>query len=202
MHLSGLKMHNRVRRIFLLGFILSVPINIAAVAADMKTTIPIPNRHELLDWHVNKEYSNNNKTPLPDDINLQEIQRLRAAGQLDEAILVAHLYLQKYPTDGDVMLVLGLMYAQQEREAEAEYYLRQVLNATPNYLEARLALIRLKLRQGAFAEAQKLIDLGLILNPNQSALLELRTALYRQETPTLPLIDQIATTKNGHTNTR
>lgn len=62
--------------------------------------------------------------------------------------------------------------------AQAVQLLTSILNGSPYYTDARLALIKLLLMQHQQSNAQELINGGLTLDPNNSDLIELQARLY------------------------
>ncbi|KTC70205.1 TRP containing protein [Legionella birminghamensis] len=133
------------------------------------------------------------KSESPAEANiLKTIQELRQQGKLDEAKQAGELYLRKYPKDGDVQLLLGLIHMQQNNLSAAEFYFQQVLSNTPAYTDARAALIRLKMRQGLFNQANTLLTQGLKLQPAQPELLQLQNQLVQLET-SVPPLNKVAT---------
>lgn len=87
----------------------------------------------------------------------QEIQSLRALGQINRAIALGQSYLNTYPKDPDVMLLVGLMFYQKKDLVEAERYLTHVLALSPHYLDAELGLARVKIAKNQWEAASFLI---------------------------------------------
>lgn len=87
----------------------------------------------------------------------KEIQSLRALGQIDRAIALGQTYLNTYPKDADVILLVGLMFYQKKDFAAADQYLTQVLTLSPNYLDAQLGLINIKIAENQLPQAAVLI---------------------------------------------
>ena len=87
---------------------------------------------------------------------LKEMQRLRVAGQIDKAITLGEQYINSKPArlDFDVELILGLMFLQKHNYTQAEQYINRVLELSPNYVDAKIALVRIKIAQKRFAEAK------------------------------------------------
>ncbi|MCE3045104.1 YaiO family outer membrane beta-barrel protein [Legionella sp. 16cNR16C] len=104
---------------------------------------------------------------------LAELQQLRQQGKLELAKAKAMSYLSKNPDDGDVTLVLGLIYYQQQQFAKASGYFKMVLEKTPAYVDARAALIRIQLINKKYEDARDLLQAGLRLNPGNHDLKEL-----------------------------
>lgn len=112
---------------------------------------------------------------------LETIKNLRKLGKLQEAEIAATNYLKKYPKDGDVLFLLGLISQQQNKDAKAEKLFLTALNYTPAYTEVRIALIRLKIQQGYIEDAKQLIAEGLKLQPNALPLQKMQTVLLEKE---------------------
>jgi len=96
----------------------------------------------------------------------KEIQHLRALGQIDLAISKGEAYLKTYPKDADVMLLVGLMLYQKNKWSAADHYLTDVLTISPDYLDAKLGLINVKLAEKNFPEAAVLIAEAVQQAPN------------------------------------
>lgn len=112
---------------------------------------------------------------------LCEIKQLRIQGKLIQAKSTAEQYLKLYPKDGDVLFLLGLIYQDQQNVKKAQELFTTALQQTPSYTDVRLALIRLKIKQGAFGEARTLISKGLIITPQQADLVQLKAELQAKE---------------------
>jgi YaiO family outer membrane protein len=105
---------------------------------------------------------------------LAQIQSLRQADKLSEAESVAKTYLILHPNDLDILLQLGLIYLQQKDYVRAEMRLSEVLAKKPDYADARIGLIKVKLAQDRRQEAESLLNKGLVLTPNNTELLQLK----------------------------
>lgn len=132
--------------------------------------------------------------PIP-SLNFQRIQELRNAGHLQEAKEDAETYLQEYPNDVDVMLLLGLMYLQENNPEQAEPYLKRVLSEVPTYMDARVGLVRIRLMQKKYGQALHLIKEGLQQQPEQRELLHYQLLINRSEF-TLPQIAAVTSLRN------
>lgn len=126
-----------------------------------------------------------------------QIQAYRKSGQLDAAKELAINYLSKQPNDSDVMLLLGLIYYQQKNYPQAEVYLHKVLAIAPNYLDAKLGLIRIKIAQGQYQDAAGLIAQARIQAANDPQLKVVEEALKsaQNEQPATPLPPKVAVLK-------
>lgn len=117
--------------------------------------------------------------------DLTKIQNLRNQGQLNQAIDLSLTHLKKYPADGDVMLVLGLIYYQMNDYKMAENYLNLVLQKTPTYLDAKIALIRVKIAEKQLSAAGILIDQVIKQDPNNANVIEIKQFYYKAKTEEL-----------------
>jgi tetratricopeptide (TPR) repeat protein len=80
-----------------------------------------------------------------------------------------------YPDDVELIADLGGLYESTDRTKAELAYIR-ALKLDPDYADVRLRLGRLLLARGAAADALKQADLGLRVQPNRAALLDLRNA--------------------------
>lgn len=112
--------------------------------------------------------------------SFQQVQRLRKEGKLAQAKTLAKAYLQQHPNDGDMLFVLGLIYYQERNLNEASTCFSRVLAKTPTYMDARIALIRIKILHKKFQEASNLIVIGLYQNPKQQELIELKATIIQE----------------------
>ena len=101
---------------------------------------------------------------------LAEVQALRKKGQLEAAEAKAIEHLKIYPKDVDVKLVLGSIYLQQKQTAKAETTFKAILEQVPTYTDARLSLIKIKLSEKKYEEANALLQQGLKLAPENKQL--------------------------------
>lgn len=114
-----------------------------------------------------------------------QIQVLKKNGHLAEAEKLATDYLNTHPQDADVRLQLGLIQQKLQKNALAEANFSQVLSKYPNYSDARVALIRIKMAEKNNAEAKSLIDEGLKLAPGNAELLALQKKMAGSNTSVL-----------------
>lgn len=120
----------------------------------------------------------------PASTSLAEIKKLRAQGKLTLAKEKALQNLKINPKDLDSELLLGLIYFQLKDYPQATVRLRAVLIRKPDYLDARVGLIKLSLVQRKFKEAQDLIRQGMLSNPrNSQPLLLLKKQLAELSRP-------------------
>jgi YaiO family outer membrane protein len=112
--------------------------------------------------------------------SFQQVQRLRKEGKLARAKTLAKAYLQQHPNDGDMLFVLGLIYYQERNLNEASNCFSRVLAKTPTYMDARIALIRIKILNKKFQEASNLIVIGLYQNPKQQELIALKATIIQE----------------------
>lgn len=116
-----------------------------------------------------------NKPPVT---SITEIKTLRAQGKLSLAKAKALQNLKTNPKDLDSELLLGLIYFQLRDYPQARVHLMAVLIQKPDYLDARVGLIKLNLVQKKFKEAHDLIRKGMTTNPrNYQPLLLLKKQL-------------------------
>lgn len=118
---------------------------------------------------------------------LKEIQRLREAGDVDAAKQLALNYFKANPDNVDIMLLLGLIDYQQKNYIEAEEYLNTVLLRVPNYVDARVGLVRVKMAKSQYQDALDLIGIGLTLSPNNIELLSLKNTVIRNKSAATPV---------------
>lgn len=105
---------------------------------------------------------------------IKEIQQFRQKNDINSALNLGLNYLKDYPNDGDVMLQVGLIYLQQKNYTQAEFYLNKVLQRSPNYTDAKIALIRVKLAKKQLKAAALLINQVAKEDPNNSSLAQFR----------------------------
>ncbi|MDR3503593.1 MAG: YaiO family outer membrane beta-barrel protein [Legionella sp.] len=122
----------------------------------------------------------NQKKSAASPYSFQQVQRLRQEGKLAQAKTLAKAYLQQHPNDGDMLFVLGLIYFQEKNLNEASTCFSHVLAKTPTYMDARIALIRIKILNKKFQEASNLIVVGLYQNPKQHELIELKATIIQE----------------------
>lgn len=84
----------------------------------------------------------------------QTMQSLRSKGKLDLAIELGEKHIKNYSQDSDVLLLLGLIFYQQQKFSKASIYLNHVLKISPNYLDAKLGLINVALAQHDIKQAE------------------------------------------------
>lgn len=150
-------------RIFILTFLL-IATNGITCASDASTILPsIP------------------KAISPPPTPLQQLKTLRALNQLDKAITLGKNHLKAYPKDVDVMLILGLIFYQKKEFTEASHYLNRVLELSPNYLDAKIALINLALAQKQFEKAAALIKQAAKQAPNDPQMAPLKKRLKEMQ---------------------
>ena len=109
----------------------------------------------------------------------KEMQALRSLGQIDRAITLGQTYLNAYPNDADVMLLVGLMLYQKKEYAAADQYLTKVLAISPNYLDAELGLANIKIAENQLPEASILIDKANKQAPNDDRVQSIQTAIQK-----------------------
>ena len=117
-----------------------------------------------------------NKIPIPKDVDsspaqsslpkiaietskdpLITMRALRKQGQLSQAIQIGETYLNEHPRDVDVLLLIGLMAYQNKDFTRATVTFNQVLSISPNYVDAKLGLIRTLLAQKDIEKAKRLL---------------------------------------------
>ncbi|MBA2648684.1 MAG: tetratricopeptide repeat protein [Legionella sp.] len=105
---------------------------------------------------------------------LSEIKALREKGELNLAKNKALQHLIEFPKDVDVKLLLGLIYIQLKDPAKAEEVLNSVLQISPQYVDAREALVKIKMNKKNYKEALALVNVGLKITKNNPKLLKLK----------------------------
>lgn len=107
---------------------------------------------------------------------------LDKSGRLEEA---EKLYLKAsdFPFyDSFAMFNLGYLYARTDRQELAESWYRRALVADPNYFEAMVNLAGLvQSLRGDQAEARKLLESALLLNPRDTIAISELANIYRLE---------------------
>ena len=97
--------------------------------------------------------------PAPDAAALLEQgQRARRAGRMDEAIAALEPAARMRPDDVDVLLELGLAYYGAERLAEADRTLEAAHRLAPAYRDVTLARARVALARGRPGQARDLAE--------------------------------------------
>lgn len=114
---------------------------------------------------------------------LDTIKTLRAQGKVKQAYDKAINYLKTHPNDVDVQVQFGLMAFQQAHLNEANSYLEKALNQAPNYLDARLGLIRTKIALHQYQQGLQLIIDGLRNHSGKSELLRLAEQIHALQHP-------------------
>lgn len=112
---------------------------------------------------------------------LSQIQSLRRDNQLDAARDMAVKYLETNPEDSDVTLVLGLIYSQQHNYSAAESCFNKLLAKDPTYVDARIALINVKIAQSQYQAALEITNEGLKLSPGNNKLLAMKKNIENRQ---------------------
>ena len=112
-----------------------------------------------------------------EEISFTQLKALSLSGHRKDAIAKAIIYLNKYPTDGDVRVLLGQMYFASNENEKARQQLLIVLQQTPNNLDASLVLINVETTQANYQEALGLANYSLFLNPTDPDLLKKKSYL-------------------------
>jgi YaiO family outer membrane protein len=89
------------------------------------------------------------------EITFQRARKLREQGRFPEAEALYREALALSPGNADVLVALGLVAGFQQKFDEAEAFFRA---APPDYLDARLGLVRVALWRGDLVEARTLVD--------------------------------------------
>lgn len=110
---------------------------------------------------------------------LKKMQKLRLSGNIQEALAIGESHLQKYPMDVDVLLIMGLIYYQEKNFALAKDYLNKALEITPNYLDVKLALIRVAIAEKKFILAESLLKSLKIDYPKDKGVLKVQRFLSK-----------------------
>jgi YaiO family outer membrane protein len=118
----------------------------------------------------------------------QKLKKLaQQEGQQQEAIAEAIVYLRDHPTDGDVRLLLGQLYFNNKEYIKAREELRQILQQTPNNMDASLVLINVEMVLNNNQAALDLVNSALLLNPSNTTLAkkkdDILAAIHTEKTP-------------------
>lgn len=120
-------------------------------------------------------------------VTYEYLKTLYEQGKHQLAIHEAELYLEKYPNDADVRLVLGQFYFEQRAYTKAKEEVRQVLQQVPKYKDAILILINIDIKLKQFKEAIILAKQGLLYYPQNKMLQKkLQDIKNSQHPPALP----------------
>lgn len=110
---------------------------------------------------------------------LKQVKELIKAKKLDAAKSLALTHLKTHPDDVDIMLMLGLIYYQTSNLDQAEYYFNSVLTKSPNYLDAKVGLTRIKIAKKQYQQASLLIKQLVKQDPKSPQVIEIQDA-YRK----------------------
>ena len=110
---------------------------------------------------------------------LKKIQELRSHGQVNRARQLAEAYLANYPKDADVMLMVGLIDYQEKQYEKASVVFHHVLALSPDYLDAKIGLIRAEIALQHYKIVDKLIADVAQLKPRQPQVEEI-LAFYKK----------------------
>ncbi len=115
-------------------------------------------------------------------VELTRAQVLREAGELNDAVQSLEQALMEYPDSTEIRYDLALLYERQNRIAELEYQLRQIIEVDPEAAHAYNALgYTLADRSIRLDEARQLIEQALALQPQDPAILDsMGWVMYRQ----------------------
>lgn len=97
---------------------------------------------------------------------LSEVQRLHAAGQIDQAIQRAEKFLAAKPKDAQMRFAVGVMLAETRRSAEAMAAFERLVEDYPELPEPYNNLATLKAAAGDYEGAKASLDQALRANPN------------------------------------
>lgn len=124
----------------------------------------------------------------PGALSLQAMVFCRQA-RADEAVALLQPLAERMPLPS-VQYTLGHAYAEANRTEEAEETFRRLLDAAPDHLPARLALIRLKIDAGAILEAINDIAAAVAVNPDHPEVVaaQIALAIHRMDGPSLAAV--------------
>ena len=108
---------------------------------------------------------------------LPTIRQLRANHQLDKAIIIGEHYLQQNPQNADILVIMGLMHYQNKDYFAAQMYLERGLKIAPQYLDAKIALIRIAIIKKYYQRAEYLLNSIGLKNQNDKRVLQVRKQL-------------------------
>ena len=94
------------------------------------------------------------------------VDTLHSDGRVAEAISLGESTIRRFPEAIEPLLVLGQIYAGQQRYADAEAAFRQVVTLRPRLADARLWLVRVALDQQQTQKALALLDEALRISPD------------------------------------
>lgn len=100
----------------------------------------------------------------------ERIKKLYDYGAHEEAKQQAIDYLQKYPQDSDVRLVLAKFYLEEKRYHRAREELIIVLENHPRYVDARVILINIEILEKNYQDALRIGKEGLVYDKQNKLL--------------------------------
>ena len=119
----------------------------------------------------------------------ERIKKRYSSGHTEEAITQAKIYLNKYPTDSDVRLLLGRIFFSNKDYQDAREELLMVLQQTPNYSDASVLLINVDMSLTNYQEALDIANSSLLLDPTNTDLIGKRSGiLYTIGSEKLPAL--------------
>jgi YaiO family outer membrane protein len=119
-------------------------------------------------------------SPSPDLLN--QIKALYKDGKLSEAKHLAVIQLKSKPDDLDALLFIGLIDYRQNNYNASEKTFDEILKKKPTYMDARIALIRLKINNKQWKDASILIEQGLSQNSKQVELIDFKEKINKETT--------------------
>ncbi len=142
--------------------------------------------------------------PTPQAAEYQRLTQLYQSGQKQQAIEQAQTYLKQHPDDGDVHFVLAQFYMGQNEYGQARTHLEFVIKESPGYVEARLSLINLELREKRYKHAEILVQQGLAMTPKDKGLLKAKAniAYAQRPAPRPAVVTQAETRRNEYQHLR
>lgn len=112
---------------------------------------------------------------------LEDAAQSLAAGNLGRAESELLALLKSTPTDHRALNFLGLLRAQQQRNAEAERLFRQAISIKPDFPSAHINLGLLYVQMGEPETAIPQLEEGLRLDPNRSDAANALADIWRQQ---------------------
>ncbi|MEZ6241601.1 MAG: tetratricopeptide repeat protein [Phycisphaerales bacterium] len=111
--------------------------------------------------------------------SLQEAERLRAEGRVEEALAVSKQVASRHPSSPEAQFVLGLAYQSMRRLTKSVTHLRKAVRMAPQQARFRAALCGALSRAGKPDEAMKEAKKALELDPRDPVAIQFMGSMLR-----------------------